>query len=876
MKSKQSFLNISFALQRKVLPLIMLGTLSGCFESSGDSSPTQEDVSVVNEVNATTSLSSHLQQLRSDYLDTVNSGKSFNADSTSLSGHLQQLRSDYLDTVNSGKSFNADSTSLSSHLQQLRSDYLDTVNSGKSFNADSTGAAVVAGQDVILTITSTEQEVAALKTRLQQLGMTNISQYKHLLSGKFPISRLAELNNVSGISWVTSSQAQRHMTPGGRAYNAADAAQFSDVVRKQYNLDGSGVTIGVMSDSYNCLGGAANDILSGDLPGDVVVIKEYSFCKDDPRPDEGRAMMQLIHDIAPGAKLLFHTAWEGPIDFAVGIQRLADAGADIIVDDIGYLTMPMFQEGPIAQSVNEVQARGVSYFSAAGNSARYSYEQNFERGQTAARDFAHDFGLAAGKASDFYQQITIPKGGVFKVTLQWDNASEISGGKGAETDLDLFLMDAENKRVLASSQDINIGHDPVEFIAYLVPDDETVSTVFNLYISHRAGPIPKKIKYAISQPKQLPWPVVDSGSLVQRLHVGDNANILMPDNNPLTGGRAVIIRPDFLNLGDTNFIFPSLLQVGAGGEPIKIREGDGQYGLVLGGQFYPIDTDENPILFIPDGFTALVNNGVIELFSVAEESVFTRIDEYATQSSTIYGHNNASGAIAVGAMPYPSAPWFSGDLRIDYFSSAGGTPILFDQQGNRLSAPEYRFKPEIVAVDDVNTTFFPLGDLADTDSDQDGFPNFSGTSAAAPNAAAVAALLLQQYTYLIPGQVKQVMMRGTLDLVDPTGLPGPQEVLSNPCATDVVFDWGTGCGLIQADLIFAAVETSPELSQNIAGLKADFNNDGCVDSQDNTILLAVMRASSDVQRLYDLTGDGQINAQDFNVLQGMLGAGCSS
>jgi len=818
MKSKQGLLNIFVALQRKVLPLAMLAALSGCLGSSDDSNPPQEEVPVANELNVI--------------------------------------------------------SPLSSHLVQLRSDYLEAVNAGKSFNADSTSAAIVAGQDVILTITSTEQEIAALKNRLQQLGMTNISQYKHLLSGRFPIKRLAELNNVSGIRWVTSSQAQTHMTPGGSAYNAADTAQFSDVVRKQYNLDGSGVTIGVISDSFDCLGGAADDVLSGDLPSDVGVIKEYSFCADDPRPDEGRAMMQLIHDIAPGAKLLFHTAWEGPIDFAAGIQRLADAGADIIVDDIGYLTMPMFQEGPIAQSVNEVQARGVSYFSSAGNSARYSYEQSFERGQTAARDFAHDFGLAAGKESDFYQQITLPKGSIFKVTLQWDNSAEITGGKGAETDLDLFLMDADNKRILASSQDSNIGHDPVEFITYLVPDDETVSTVFNLYISHRAGSIPKKIKYAISQPVQPPWPVVDSGNLVQRLHLGDNANILMPDNTPLAGGRAVIIRPSIFISGDTNFIFPSLLQVGAGGESIISRESDGQYGLVLGSQFYPIDTDESPIWFIPDGFTALVNSGIIELFSVAEELVFTRIDEYATQSSTTYGHNNASGAIAVGAMPYRSAPWFSGDLRVDYFSSAGGTPILFDQQGNRLPAPEYRFKPEIVAVDDVNTTFFPLGDLADTDSDQDGFPNFSGTSAAAPNAAAVAALLLQQYTYLTPGQVRQVMMRGTIDLVDPAGIAGPQTLSSNPCADDVAFDWGTGCGLIQTDLIFAAVDTSPELVQNTAGLKADFNNDGCVDSQDNTILLAVMRTSIDVQALYDLTGDGLVDAQDLSALQGMLGAGC--
>jgi hypothetical protein len=152
-------------------------------------------------------------------------------------------------------------------------------------------------------------------------------------------------------------------------------------------------------------------------------------------------MMQLIHDIAPGAKLLFYTAFESPVDFAQGIITLADNGADIIVDDISWLKMPMFQDGPIAQAVNEVKARGVSYFSAAGNAARFSYAQNFERGQTEARDFAHDFGRAAGGESDFYQRIIIPKGSTFRVILQWDDQAEIANGiEGAKTDLDLICF----------------------------------------------------------------------------------------------------------------------------------------------------------------------------------------------------------------------------------------------------------------------------------------------------------------------------------------------------------------------------------------------------------------------------------------------------
>jgi hypothetical protein len=78
--------------------------------------------------------------------------------------------------------------------------------------------------------------------------------------------------------------------------------------------------------------------------------------------DEGRAMLQIIHDIAPEANLAFRTGFINSVDFAQGIMELKDAGCNIIVDDITYITEPFFRDGIVAQAVNTVVAEGLHIF----------------------------------------------------------------------------------------------------------------------------------------------------------------------------------------------------------------------------------------------------------------------------------------------------------------------------------------------------------------------------------------------------------------------------------------------------------------------------------------------------------------------------------
>ena len=98
----------------------------------------------------------------------------------------------------------------------------------------------------------------------------------------------------------------------------------------------------MLSDSFNCSGNGsyAADQASGDLPAGVNILDDTAF----PRGNEGRAMAQIVHDVAPGAGLAFHTAFNGEADFAQGIRDLAAAGSSVIVDDIIYFAELMFQD----------------------------------------------------------------------------------------------------------------------------------------------------------------------------------------------------------------------------------------------------------------------------------------------------------------------------------------------------------------------------------------------------------------------------------------------------------------------------------------------------------------------------------------------------
>lgn len=257
----------------------------------------------------------------------------------------------------------------------------------------------------------------------------------------------------------------------------ADLTHKAALARNTYGFDGTGIKIGVLSDGVRNLAAVQ---ASADL-GAVTVLPGQSGtsagqCATTASCDEGTAMLEIVHDLAPGAQLYFATAFGGSANFANNIRNLRNAGCDIIVDDVFYFAESPFQDGQapgiisptnggiIAQAVNDVTAAGALYFSSAGNSGNKNdgtsgvWEGDFVDGGNATGPLA-----GAGRVHQFpgglnYDVVTLV--GSSQYNLNW---SDPLGGSA--NDYDLFALNSTGTTVIAASTGNQNGtQDPFEAI----------------------------------------------------------------------------------------------------------------------------------------------------------------------------------------------------------------------------------------------------------------------------------------------------------------------------------------------------------------------------------------------------------------------------
>ncbi|NDW44281.1 S8 family serine peptidase [Ruegeria sp. PrR005] len=524
----------------------------------------------------------------------------------------------------------------------------------------SNSSAPIQNGSIVVDITATD-DVGGVVAQLQSLGAANISTFSNVVSALVPLEMLGALNLVQGLAFAMPSYAA---TNAGSVLSQAYQGHAVDVAFGNDSVTGAGTTVGILSDSFDNLGGYATDIGTGDLPAGVNVLDDMAVGGSD----EGRAMAQLVHDLAPGADLAFHTAFNGMADFANGILELG-AISDVVVDDVIYFTEPMFQDGIVAQAVNQVAADGVAYFSSAGNRARSSYrsEGDFVSDPQlmsiigfGGQDLWHDFD--PGPGVDTRQSFVLGPQERALLVLQWDQPflTGAPGSGGSQSDVDFYVL--RDDIPLAGGNNDNVGGgDPVEALQ-IINYSLTTSYTYELVIQGWAGPVPGLLQY------------------------------------------------------------------------VDYRGG-------------------------------------------------TLDAEYHTGSGTSYGHNSAEGGLGVAASYYQQTPAFGVTPPVpETFTSFGDSPILFDVNGTRLATPEIRQRVDVTGVDGTNNTFFGF------DSEPDGFPNFFGTSAAAPHVAAIAALMLERVPGATPEQVYDALRASGIDMDDP-----------GTSAFDVGYDNLTGYGLVQAD-----------------------------------------------------------------------------
>ncbi|WP_329056442.1 S8 family serine peptidase [Amycolatopsis sp. NBC_01488] len=467
---------------------------------------------------------------------------------------------------------------------------------------------------------------------------------------------------------AATAQAATAQAAAATQVSEGDKAHGADTARATYGVSGSGVKVCVLSDGVDSL---AKSQTAGELPAvDVLSGQQGSG-------DEGTAMLEIVHDLAPDAALGFATAFTSEASFAANIRALRTTGhCTIIVDDVSYYDESPFQDTQVAQAVNDVTAAGVLYFSSAGNSGNATdgtsgyYEGDFRASASKISGVTgtpHDFD-PSGTTQNFD---ALSAGSLGKpVTLFWSDP----WGKSAN-DYDLFILNSAGSVVASSENGQSGAQNPYE-----------IATVPSTGSGYKVA----VVKYS----------------------------------------------------GADRFIALNVVR--------------GRF--VASGSLKAFSTNG-----VTNGHSAAAS-----AFSVA-----------AAPAGPAFGRPLETGDPANPAGPYPGQ--FTAASKWERFSSDGKRHLFYNADGSAITPGNVsstggttRSKPDITAADGVATSV-------------PGFQPFFGTSAAAPHAAAIAALLLSGKPTATAAQIRSALVSSAIDL----GAPG--------------FDTVTGNGVIMAGPALAAL-----------------------------------------------------------------------
>ena len=242
-----------------------------------------------------------------------------------------------------------------------------------------------------------------------------------------PVSNLARISTFNEVTGVRTVQPP--MVHAGSVTTEGDIIHHTAALRLDTGLNGTGIKIGVISDGVDDISIAQ---VTGDLPPNVHILR------NDYGGNEGVAMLEIIHDLAPGAELYFHDCGFDALDFNAAVDALVGAGCNVIVDDINWVDQPYFEDGTIATHIrDQLNANNIVYISAAGNYGYDSDNNGHYQGNyySDAPTTWHDFSRGTNVDKRWIYVTILPGGGI-QADLQWNDPWGASGN-----DYDLYLLD---------------------------------------------------------------------------------------------------------------------------------------------------------------------------------------------------------------------------------------------------------------------------------------------------------------------------------------------------------------------------------------------------------------------------------------------------
>jgi hypothetical protein len=339
-------------------------------------------------------------------------------------------------------------------------------------------SSVKVGRDGATLVDIKAEVTDALLNSIAAVGGRVVNNFPHYraIRAHIPMDRLED---VARAPEVISIRPADEAVTNKADTSEGDVAHRAALARGEFGVDGSGIKICALSDGVGSLSALQ---ASGDLPAVEILTGQAGGNSDS----EGTAMLEIIHDLAPGAQLGFASAFGGQAQFAQNILDLRNVlGCDVIVDDVFYFAEAVFQDGIVAQAVDQVVADGAVYFSSAGNSGNLNdgtsgvWEGDYvaSTAELTVRDTGgavvstgslHDFGGGAssnevvGMAPSF-------------VTLHW---SDPLGGSA--NDYDLCVLDATLTVIHECSMEFQTGsQDPFEIIGAAFPGERLVIINFS-------------------------------------------------------------------------------------------------------------------------------------------------------------------------------------------------------------------------------------------------------------------------------------------------------------------------------------------------------------------------------------------------------------